>query len=60
MFDRTLQSQCPLADTRKIYVDVTTQEVMFMLSLYKKLKTFSYLYIVRIKGSIFQMFIHLE
>lgn len=60
MFDRTLQSQCPLADTRKVYVDVTTQEVTFMFSLYKKFKTFSYLYIVRINGSIFQMFIHLE
>ncbi|XP_061197051.1 GPI transamidase component PIG-T-like [Saccostrea echinata] len=26
MFDRTLQSQCPMAETRKIYVDVTSQD----------------------------------
>ncbi|XP_022286191.2 GPI-anchor transamidase component PIGT-like [Crassostrea virginica] len=26
LFDRTLQSQCPLAETRKIYVDVTSQD----------------------------------
>eukprot|EP00105_Crassostrea_gigas_P027835 XP_011449302.1 PREDICTED: GPI transamidase component PIG-T [Crassostrea gigas] len=33
MFDRTLQSQCPLADTRKVYVDVTTQETFPKFSL---------------------------
>ncbi|XP_056020312.1 GPI transamidase component PIG-T-like [Ostrea edulis] len=34
IFDKTLQSQCPLAETRKIYVDVTSQDTnpKFILS----------------------------